>query len=64
MVAKSENIENGDEFAVNKDMANPKTYKEPGVDMIDVSKELNLTLNDVDAKVKQGDPAWKKKEKL
>lgn len=38
--------------------------KDAPVDMIDVSKELNITLNDVDTKINPTDPAWKKKEKL
>ena len=32
--------------------------------MIDVSKELNITLSDVDTKINPKDPSWKKKEKL
>lgn len=32
--------------------------------MIDVSKELNITLKDVDTKINPHDPTWKKKEKL
>ena len=32
--------------------------------MIDVSKELNITLKDFDTKVNKWDPEWKKKEKL
>lgn len=39
-------------------------YKDTPVDMIDVGKELNITLNDLDTKVNPGDPDWKKKEKL
>ena len=38
--------------------------KEQPVDMIDVSKELNITLSDVDTKINPKDPSWKKKEKL
>lgn len=32
--------------------------------MIDISKELNIRLNDVDSEVKASDPMWKKKQKL
>lgn len=28
--------------------------------MVNVGQELNLTLNDVDTKIKPGDPEWKK----
>ena len=39
-------------------------YKDTPVDIVDVSKELNLTLDDVDTTIRDGDPEWKKKQKL
>lgn len=32
--------------------------------MIDVSKELNIRLNDMDYDIKASDPMWKKKQKI
>ena len=32
--------------------------------MVDVSKELNITLDDVDTKINAGDPEWKSQQKL
>ena len=64
MVSKTENIEKGKDYAVSEDINRPVMYKDTPVDMIDVGKELNITLNDLDTKVNPGDPDWKKKEKL
>lgn len=60
MVQKSEKIEMGQDFAANQDLVKP-TVKEAPVDMVDVSKELNLTLDDVDTKIRSDDPEWKRK---
>ena len=42
-------------------MDNPLTHPDQPVDMVYVSKELNITLDDVDTKIRPGEPAWKKK---
>lgn len=61
-VVQKQNVEKNEEFAVNK-RRDRDVLKGKHVDMVNVGKELKITLDDVDTKVRRGDPEWKRQQK-
>ena len=55
-------MEKNEEFAINK-RRDRDVLKGKHVDMVNVGKELKITLDDVDTKVRRGDPEWKRQQK-